>query len=71
MRMIKSEFEFPRVILEILVDGVPIDNLGKVVQVGSSNISIVNVVSMLPDIHRQKSSIVGLQCIISIRCVDN
>ena len=69
--MIKSEFEFPRVILEILVDKIPVDNLSKVVEIGSSSISIVNVVCMFPDVHRQQSCVIGLQGIIGIRCVDN
>ena len=64
--MIKSEFEFPRVILEILVDKIPVDNLSKVVKIGSSSVSIVNVVCMFPDVHRQQSSVIGLQCIIGI-----
>jgi len=46
-----SEFELPVTILEVLVDEVPVDDFGEVLEIACSQIAIIDVVSMLPDVN--------------------
>ena len=52
-----SELQINFLISPILIDEIPIDNISEILKISSSSISIINIVSMLPDINSQKRSI--------------
>ena len=64
--IIISEFELPVIVFEILIYEVPVYDLCEILKIGSSQISVVDVVSVFPDVHCQEGSIICLKGVISI-----
>lgn len=66
-----SELELPISIFEVLINKVPVDDFGEVLKIAGSQIAVVNVVGVLPNVNSQQGLVVGLEGVLSIGSVQN
>ena len=64
-----SELELPISIFEVLINKVPVDDFGEVLKIAGSQIAVVNVVGVLPNVNSQQGLVVGLEGVLSIGSV--
>lgn len=69
--IISSKFQGHLVRLEVVIHKIPVNDVIKVVDIGCSDITIVNIVGMFPNINCQKRLIVACEWISCIRSVKN
>ena len=66
-----SEFEGELFGFEVIVGEVPVDDIGEIVDIGGSDVAVVDVVCVLPDINSQDGLVVAGQRISGIGCIED
>lgn len=67
----QSKFQADLFWLEVIVHKVPVNQVGKITQVSCTHISVIDVISMFPDIYCQQWPVVACQGVASIRSVED
>ena len=66
-----SEFQGGIFGLEVIVGKVPVDDIGEIVDIGGSDVAVIDVVGVLPYIHGQNWFEVAGQRVSGVRCIED
>lgn len=67
----RSEFQVDLFGFEVIIGKVPVDDIGEIVDIGGSDIAVIDVVGVLPNIHGQNGLVVAGQRVSCIWCIED